>query len=182
MTGPSHIALGVSSVWLLRLVPGVVGPLSATDGSSPGLLVGAAALGALLPDLDAAHSTIKYLRLGTHFQPFRLPARVLSRQFTHRGPLHSLAGLGLLWLWMGLPTLLWIGWQPSLALALGLVSHLVGDASTKSGVPLLFPRPGRWHLLPAGWRLTTGSAAEQMVFAGLLLPILLLLIGLLTPS
>ena len=182
MTGPSHIALGVSSVWLLRLVPGVVGPLTAVDGSSPGLLVGAAAFGALLPDLDAAHSTVKYLRLGRKFQPFRVPARILSIRFTHRGPLHSLAGLGLLWVWVGLPTLLWIGWQPSLALALGMLSHLVGDASTKSGVPLLYPRSGRWHLLPAGWRLTTGSDAEQAVFAFLLAPVLLLLFGLLAPA
>ena len=182
MTGPSHIALGVSSVWLLRLVPGVVGPLSAVDGSSPGLLVGAAALGALLPDLDATHSTVKYLRLGRRFQPFRIPAQVLSAQFVHRGPLHSLSGLGLLWLWVGLPTLVWVGWQPSLALALGMASHLVGDASTKSGVPLLYPRTGRWHLLPAGWRLTTGSAAEQAVFACLLMPILLLMIDLIVSS
>ncbi len=180
MTGPSHIALGVSSVWLLRLVPGVVGTLSVTDGSSPGLLVGAAVLGSLLPDLDATHSTVKYLRLGARFQPFRVPARILSAHFTHRGPLHSLAGLGLLWLWLGLPTLLWLGWQPSLALMLGMISHLLGDASTKSGVPLLYPRPGRWHLLPPGWRLTTGSTAEQAVFACLLLPVLLLLLGLIT--
>ncbi len=182
MTGPSHIALGVSSVWLLRLVPGVVGSLSVTDGSSPGLVVGAAILGSLLPDLDAAHSTVKYLKLGARFQPFRPLAHVLSAQFMHRGPLHSLAGLGLLWLWLGLPTLVWIGWQPSLSLALGMVSHLVGDASTKSGVPLLYPRPGRWHLLPVGWRLTIGSAAEQTVFACLLIPVFLLLFGLLFQS
>ena len=182
MTGPSHIALGVSSIWLLRLVPGIVGPLTAVDGSSPGLLVGAAALGALLPDLDAAHSTVKYLRLGRKFQPFRVPARILSSHFTHRGPLHSLAGIGLLWLWVGLPTLLWIGWQPSLALTLGMLSHLVGDASTKSGVPLLYPRTGRCHLLPTGWRLTTGSDAEQAIFAFLLAPVLLLLFRLIAPA
>lgn len=179
MTGPSHLALGISSVWLMRVFPGVVGSLSAVDGSNPGLILGAAALGALLPDLDATRSTIKYLRVGARFQPFSLPARVLSHHFSHRGPLHSLAGLGLLWIWLGLPTMLWLGWQPSLALALGMLSHLVGDASTKSGVPLLYPKPGRWHLLPQPFRLTTGSAAEDAVFAALMVPLLLLVIGLL---
>ncbi len=171
----------------MQAVPGAVGSLSSTTGSSPGLLVGAAALGALLPDLDATHSTIKYLRLGGRFQPFsiqpfRLPAHVLSHQLGHRGPLHSLAGIALLWLWLGLPTLLWLGWQPALALALGMLSHLLGDASTKSGVPILYPRPGRWHLLPKDLRLTTGSPEEDVVFGVLLLPLLLLLFDLLRRS
>jgi len=181
MTGPTHIALGVSTVWLLQAVPGIVGPLSAVDGSSPGLLVGAAALGALLPDLDAKRSTVKYLRLGRRFQPFLWPARVLSRELGHRGPLHSLTGIALLWLWLGLPLLLWLGWRPSVALALGMLSHLLGDASTRSGVPLLYPRPGRWHLLPPRLRLTTGSPQEEAVFAALLIPLLLLLFSLLLP-
>lgn len=76
MTGPTHLALGVSTVWLLRVIPGAVGPLSVQDGSSPGLLVGCAALGVLLPDLDATRSTVKYLRLGRRFQPFLWPARI----------------------------------------------------------------------------------------------------------
>ena len=163
----------------MHALPGAVGSLSSTNGNSPGLLVGAATLGALLPDLDATHSTVKYLRLSRRFQPFLLPARVLSRQLGHRGPLHSLAGITLLWLWLGLPTLLWLGWQPSLALALGMLSHLLGDASTKSGVPLLYPKLDRWHLLPKDLRLTTGSPEEEAVFGVLLLPLLLLLFDLL---
>ena len=182
MTGPSHILLGVSSVWLIRAIPGAVGTLTAVQGSSPGLIVGAAVLGALLPDLDAAHSTIKYLRVGVRFQPFLLPAHVLSRELGHRGLLHSLAGLVLLWIWLGFPLLLWLGWQPSLALALGIGSHLLGDASTKSGIPLLYPQPGRWHLLPKGLRLTTGSLAEEAVFGVFILPVLLLLFGLLVQN
>jgi len=126
MTGPTHIALGVSTVWLMCAIPGAVGPLSVQDGSSPGLLVGCAALGALLPDLDATRSTVKYLRLGRRFQQFLWPARVLSRELGHRGPLHSLAGITLLWVWLGLPAMLWLGWRPALALALGMLSHLLG--------------------------------------------------------
>ncbi len=182
MIGPTHIALGVSTVWLMRAIPGAVGPLSAQDGSSPGLLVGCAALGALLPDLDATRSTIKYLRLGRRFQPFLWPARVLSQELGHRGPLHSLAGITLLWVWLGLPTLLWLGWRPSLALALGMLSHLLGDASTRSGVPLLYPKRGRWHLLPPNQRFVTGSATEEIVFGALLLPLISLLVSLILPN
>lgn len=179
MTGPTHIALGVSSIWLMRVIPGAIGPLSVQDTSSPGLIVGFAALGALLPDLDATRSTIKYLRLGRRFQPFLLPARVLSKELGHRGPLHSLAGVALLWVWLGLPTLLFLGWRPALALVLGMLSHLLGDASTRSGVPLLYPKKGRWHLLPRDHRLVTGSAYEEIVFGALLLPLFLLLLSLL---
>ncbi len=60
-----------------------------------GTLSAVAALGALLPDLDAPESKIKHLKLlGTDFKPFLLPAQVVSRSSQHRGLLHSLAGCG----------------------------------------------------------------------------------------
>ena len=51
-----------------------------------------AALGSLLPDLDASESKIKYLSFGT-FKPFSLPAHIAYRTAGHRGVLHSLIGL-----------------------------------------------------------------------------------------
>lgn len=180
MMGRTHLLLGVNSVWLLTLVPGAVGSLT-SDMHNPGLLTGLAALGGLLPDLDAAQSTIKFLGLGKSFQPFLLPAELLHRAFGHRGLLHSLLGLGGFSLLIALPIAFWIGWTAAIALILGYASHLLGDGCTKSGIPLWFPRPGRWHMLPPPLRLTTGSQAEDVVFmvlAGgtlaLLLPRLLL--------
>ena len=186
MTGPTHLALGVSAVWLLAPIPGAVGHGQASGAANPALLALAAALGALLPDLDAQRSTIRYLRVdmgrGRRLRPFEPVAALVSRTLGHRGPLHSLLGIGVVWLLLGLPTLLWIGWQPSAAFALGLLSHLVGDGCTKSGVPLLFPRAGRRHLLPPSLRLTTGSLAERRFLALLAVPALLMpLSGILMP-
>jgi len=178
MTGPTHLALGVSSVWLLAPIPGAVGHGIGSGAANPALLTLAAALGALLPDLDAQRSTIRYLRLnmgrGRRLRPFEPVAALLSRTLGHREPLHSLLGVLAIWLLLGLPVLLWVGWQPAATLALGLLSHLAGDGCTKSGVPLLFPRPGRWHLLPPALRLTTGSEAERRVLILLAVPALLL--------
>ncbi len=188
MMGRTHLLLGVNSVWLLALVPGAVGSHAANipnaaDAPTLGLLAGSAALGALLPDLDAAQSTIKFLRLGSHFQPFLLPATLLHRTLGHRGLLHSLLGLGGFGLCVALPLGLWLGGPPALALLLGYASHLAGDGCTKRGIPLWFPKPSRWHLLPPPWRLTTGSQAEEVVFALLAGPALLLLLPrLLAPS
>jgi len=130
-----------------------------------------------MPDLDAQRSTIRYLRVdmgrGKRLRPFEPVAALVSRTLGHRGPLHSLLGIGVVWLLLGLPVL-WIGWQPSAAFALGMLSHLLGDGCTKSGVPLLFPRPGRQHLLPPALRLTTSSEAERRLLFLLAVPALLL--------
>jgi hypothetical protein len=32
------------------------------------------------------------------------------------------------------------------------------------GVPLLYPKPTKWHLLPGCLRIVTGSAGEEVVF------------------
>jgi len=178
VTGPTHLALGVSAIWLLAPIPGALGHGPVAGAANPALLTLAAALGALLPDLDAQRSTIRYLHLdvgsGRRLRPFEPFAAFVSRTLGHRGPLHSLLGILPVWLLLGLPILLWIGWQPSAALGLGLLSHLLGDSCTKSGVPLLFPRPGRQHLLPPGLRLTTGSEAERRLLLLLAVPALLL--------
>lgn len=151
--------LGVVCAQMLALAPGI-----AADSHSSGLLAGAA-LGALLPDLDASQSMIKSLRIGRHFQPFLLPAALLHHAFGHRGFLHSLLGLGCVGAFAALPLGLWLGGQFAAALLLGYASHLAGDGCTKSGVPLWFPRRGRWHLLPSSMRLTTGSQEEDAIFA-----------------
>ena len=59
------------------------------------------------------------------------------------------------------PLMFWIGWAPIMALLLGYLSHLLGDAATKSGIRLLYPSKKRFYLLPQGWRVTTGSTIEE---------------------
>ena len=153
MTWRTHLVGGLAMLWLLA-------------GLGNNALIWAtpfAILGSLLPDLDAADSKIAR----TTFQgitPLKPLSHLLFRSLGHRGPLHSVAA----WLVVtlagaGLSLLLnpWAG----VGLSLGYLSHLLLDACTKSGVPLWWPEPGRIHLLPYRLRVTTGSLAEDGVFA-----------------
>lgn len=168
MTWTTHTLFGISTLWLLAPLPPEL------LGYDLGTLAACASLGALLPDLDASESKIKHLKLpGTQFKPFLLPAQIVHRSDQHRGLLHSLWGLGIAGACM-MPLAFWMSWAPVAALLLGYASHLVADSATKSGMRLLYPNKRRYHLLPPGWRITTGSQAEDLVMALLLLPVLLL--------
>jgi inner membrane protein len=164
MMGRTHLVLGINTLWLLEVEP--LASLVARDPMRFPLCLGAAALGALLPDLDAGQSLLSNLSLGG-VRPLLLPARAISRTLGHRGVLHSLTALGVLGV-VSLPIVRFeeLAW---LALLLGYLSHLLGDACTKRGiplfhVPLLRPRRSPVHLLPQALRLTTGSLAEEAVF------------------
>jgi inner membrane protein len=156
MTWSTHTLLGISSLWLLTLVPG-------HDPSSLGVLSAVAALGSLLPDLDAAESKIKHVRI-SGIKPFLLSAAAIHRTLGHRGVLHSLAGLVLFCL-AALPLISWLGWEPWAAVVLGYASHLAADACTRIGIRLLYPKQRHYHLLPRPCRLVTGSQAEEVIFA-----------------
>lgn len=161
----THFVMGVAS--LLILTPF---PLSQSDWA---LAASGAALGALLPDLDASESKIRHFgwRTGsTRIEPLLPISVALNHWLGHRGFLHSVGG----WFWCGvllLPFAFAFAWLFWLGVMLGFGSHLFADGLTKSGIPLwqwrLSPtRPvRRVHLLPRGWRISTGSQAEELVFA-----------------
>jgi membrane-bound metal-dependent hydrolase YbcI (DUF457 family) len=133
-------------------------------------------LGALLPDLDASHSKIKHLKLlGTQFKPFLLPALIVNRTDRHRGLLHSLWGLVFVAIVVS-PLALWLSWTPVVALLTGYGSHLAADAMTKTGIRLLYSQPERFYLLPAKWRITTGSSTEEALLLPLALSVTTLLL------
>jgi len=167
MMGRTHALLGVASLWLLQPLP------DALTASSLAPLTAAASLGALLPDLDASSSTLKGWRIGG-LRPLAPLAALLHRTLGHRGLLHSLWGFVAAALLLS-PLGLW-EWRLWLGLCLGYASHLAGDACTKSGIPLLYPNRRRWHLLPPGLRLSTGSQAEEVVLVALACLDLLLLL------
>lgn len=50
-----------------------------------------------------------------------------------------------------------------LGVAVGYGAHVLADACTQSGVPFFWPYRRMVHLLPRGWRFTTGSAAETIL-------------------
>src|SRR5262249_13333762 len=94
-------------------------------------------------------------------RPFVPLSVAAHRAWGHRGVLHSPIGLGVIAV-ISLLLMRWWGWDDSAALFLGYASHLVMDASTKSGIPQT-PLPGRFHLLPPGLRFVIGSKAEEVL-------------------
>lgn len=163
----THAAIGASTVWVLL-------PFTPPDNSANiGLLVVCAAIGALLPDLDATESKIKHVKV-IGIKPLVPVSRAINRDFGHRDLLHSLWGW-LIWTVIILPLSVIMGWLPVVALSLGYASHLLGDACTKSGIHLLYPRRRKQHLLPKRLRVTTGSDFEEGVFILFIVPVLFLL-------
>lgn len=166
MMGRTHALLGISSLWLIE-------PFIGSAPEAFALAVVGAALGSLLPDLDANHSLLQSMEV-VGVRPMKLPGQALHRLFGHRGALHSLLALGVLAM-VALP-LVDIGPLFYLGLLLGYASHLAGDGCTRHGIPLLFPKRRRVHLLPRPLRLSTGSLAEEgLLVACALLDLALLL-------
>jgi hypothetical protein len=72
-----------------------------------------------------------------------------------------------------------VSWKIGIAVALGCLTHCLGDALTESGCPILFPVPiagETWYeikLLPPGFRFHTDGLAENY----LVLPALVALTG-----
>lgn len=139
MQGTTHLLAGL-----------LVGALIRPDLA----IVAACGVGALLPDLDHPNSLISR-RVGVLAMPVHLSVK-------HRGALHSgLIVLILLGVALGISESFR---TPALAVVAGYASHLLLDALTVSGIPLLWPHRGRFRLL----RLRTGGLIENLFAVGLL--------------
>ena len=194
MTGLTHLAGGVASLLPLTLAYPALFPDAPLTPEALGAAALAACLGALLPDLDAPQSLLKnwkvgYRRTGKRgrtltpaYRPFEPVASLLSPLLGHRRPLHSLLGLGVAAVLLGLPAAFWLGWPATLALVLGYASHLLLDACTVSGVPLLWPDPRPLWALPKRLRAVTGGPWEDLFLAVLALLGLLALLPNLSPT
>ncbi len=159
MTAPTHTSFGILSLLSIGAMMGRPATLPA---------VAMVTIGALLPDIDTAQSTI-----GRMLFPL---SRWLERRLGHRGAVHSLCAL----LVLGVTTVplarvnrFW--W---FALLVGYFSHLLLDTLNKEGVPLFYPSPVRAVMPKARrWRIAVGSKAEIVLmtvfsaFALLLLPL-----------
>lgn len=168
MTWRTHAMVGISALWLLEPVPHLL------TSTNIGPLAIIAAFGALLPDLDAAHSKIQALGLGT-IQPFRPIGRLVHNAWGHRGRLHSVLGLGGAGVLAIAIAARW-GGLPALSLWLGYASHIAADMCTRSGVALLGGST-KFHLLPKPLRFVTGSLAEDALLPFLAASILLLILA-----
>ena len=160
MTGTSHFLTGA-------LVTGmVVGEVSGTHELvwlAPFAMIGG--ISSLFPDLDATRSVIKYFKVQTPWrslQPFRFIARLIHAGFGHRGAWHSLLALIILFF---LVSPVWaLGYYKIfIAIILGYSTHLITDAMTKTGIPLLYPRQQRISIFPRELRITTGGFFEYLI-------------------
>jgi inner membrane protein len=178
--GPSHVVFGVAGAIVLDSALHLSGPPALGTGASltpdqvalKVLFYSVAALGALVPDIDNARSTLGK-RLG-------IVSREIQKHAGHRTIFHSILGLGLagLVVWgaqQGVAQApLHFGWPRTAealyanvalkALLVGYGLHIVADGLTLGGVPLLWPMHERFGFPPVrAWRFRAGSWVEPVV-------------------
>lgn len=97
------------------------------------------------------------------------------RTFTHTLPFVALTGAGLAVILMATPAAPWAAFA-GVALSLGTLVHILGDAMTLSGVPVRWPlldRKGRrWGTWGFRWFRAGGPVGERLatlIFSGLVL-------------
>jgi inner membrane protein len=178
--GPSHVVFGLAGAVVLDSAlhlsgPAILGAAAPPTADQVGLKVifyAVAALGALVPDIDNARST-----LGKHLG---VVSKAIQKHAGHREIFHSLIGLALaaavMWgLQQGISLgLRQLGWPLTaealvanvtlVALLVGYGLHLVADSLTLGGVPWLWPWHERFGFPPVRkLRFRSGSWAEPVV-------------------
>ena len=150
MKGETHFLIGANTAWLFTLFE------SHIIAINPLVLPIMGGFTALLPDLDAEHSKIKYIKLKDVqlFAPF---AELTSRAFGHRGFLHSFLACLIFTLLIGiLAAIFRISWLVPLAAFFGYLSHLVADTLSGKGIPWLYPNRRRFVILSKLRRYNSG--------------------------
>jgi inner membrane protein len=167
MLGRSHVLLAAAAYTALVVRPlpapfdALVAPVPSGAGiQNPAIAFGVGLLlvaaGSLCPDIDRAGSSIARVA----GLPSRAIAWIVQRSFGHRGPLHSALAVALV-LMLGQTLVLTVGVRGlGGPLAFGWASHIVLDALTVRGVPVLWPVRFRVRLPPG---LVTGGFLEQVV-------------------
>jgi inner membrane protein len=161
MTAPTHIVTGFATLV-------VVGRVSGVTPDAVGLLI--FIVGSLAPDIDGEGvitrpGTILRTLIGRGLATlidavFDLISATMNVLFGHRGFIHSpLLAFSFFALggYLGEP---WIEW-----FAIGYASHLLGDAMTAGGIPLLSPFSDEDFSFS---EMETGSEIEAVVAVGLL--------------
>lgn len=151
--GTHSLCAAAAWIWLYR--SGAV-PETVSVGLWGGIPL--AVLGGALPDIDHPRSW-----LGRRLSLIAVP---LAALIGHRGLSHSLlavVGLGLLWEKLRLDAVLAASAMPSAGLLLplltGYLSHVLADALTPAGVPLLWP----WRRRFGAPLVRTGGVVEWLL-------------------
>lgn len=190
MEGPSHVVFGLAGAVVLDSTLHLSGPaiLGAPTLPTPDqvalkvIFYGVAALGALVPDIDNARST-----LGRHLG---VVSRQIQKHAGHRTIFHSLVGLALAGAvvfaaeWGVAYLFQRLGWRLTagalvgqvalVALLVGYGLHLVADSLTLGGVPWLWPLHQRFGFPPKrSWRFRSGSWMEPVVVVAISVAVIL---------
>jgi inner membrane protein len=172
MRGASHIMIGCAGVLAVEALAASQGRILAdtTGWSLAGhqvpelpLLLAAAAIGSLLPDIDHPSSTLSNL------SPLTKTSSVVMNCVTHhRGATHSLAALGII-TYLAATFGTQIGYYyAAMAFAFGYLLHLAADSLTHAGIPWLWPLVPKSMGFPL-LRVTTGGITEAFLVLAVLL-------------
>lgn len=141
MTGKTHIIGGIAAGLAFAQI----------TNYEPVILLGAGAVGAVIPDICHGGSKIG--------RAFPLASKIINGLFGHRTFTHSLV-------FLLMAAYLFQTFLPNAALAAGLLvgmgSHLLLDMATKNGIKLFFP-----FNFTVRFPVTTktGGSAEHIIFA-----------------
>ncbi|HEY4722483.1 MAG TPA: metal-dependent hydrolase [Anaerolineae bacterium] len=166
MKGGSHLLIGYAAVYAAHRF---IMPLAASPVDWL-FVMGAASIGALLPDVDSDESAI---RQATHTARSngclgRLSSLVISfATGGHRNFTHSLAAWGMVTVFALIGGFQFRAMIIAIAFSMAYLSHLLADALTIHGVPLLWPLNFDVHLLPRPLRIRTGSFSEYVALVAL---------------
>lgn len=172
MTGPTHLVFGLS-LGIAVSRAGLV-PLTA-----PFLLL--LCIGALAPDLDGDGTLSRPGTILGRFLPKGLRTMLDGIGQTLSGLANMLTGHRGFFHWLIVPLAMLYGawiWKSSgfFWFSFGYLTHVMADACTKGGVPLLAPiNRNNLSLMP----IKTGSRTEACIFVGLIVVVVISGVGLL---
>lgn len=125
-------------------------------------IMAATVIGSLLPDVDSDESTIRQATATAPSQGCigKLFSLALKLFGGHRALTHTL----LAWVFASFWVMVWQrGNLASVGFSIGYLAHLLADAITVQGVPLLWPLwPKRIKFLPGPLAVRTGSLVEYV--------------------
>ena len=171
MRNMTHEAVGAAVTLAVCAAVGT-GPLAAAAA------VCASLLGSRLPDADQPGTRIhrrtrlerRSLIVSLAGGVLRLPMTAFAELAQHRGATHwLLSAAAATFILIGAAGALWPALVVPVAIGVGCgyCAHLLTDACTPYGAPLLGPFTARrFHLLPPLYRIPTGSAGDLLVLVG----------------